>query len=71
MEQLEKGEAWLAHTMKILGLEPWSYVGFAVFPNIANRKSLEETGLVKKEEESKVKHDLIVEIIPLHELYLN
>ena len=58
MEQLEKGQAWLAHSMKMLGMEPWSYVGFAVFPNIANRKSLEETGLVKNEDKSKVKHQI-------------
>ena len=58
MEQLEKGQVWLAHSMKILGMKPWSYVGFAVFPNIANRKSLEETGLVKNEDKSKVKHQI-------------
>ena len=58
MEQLEKGQTWLAHSMKMLGMEPWSYVGFAVFPNIANRKSLEETGLVKNEDKNKVKHQI-------------
>ena len=55
MEQLEKGQAWLAHSMKILGMEPWSYVGFAVFPNIANRETLEKTGLVQHGDNSKVK----------------
>ena len=55
MDQLEKGQSWLAHTMKILGIKPWNYVGFAVFPNIANRKTIEETGLVKHEDKSKVK----------------
>ena len=55
MEQLEKGQAWLAYSMKMLGMKPWSYVGFAVFPNIDNRESLEETGLVKNEDKSKVK----------------
>ena len=58
MEQLEKGQAWLAHSMKMLGMKPWSYVGFAVFPNIDKRKSLEETGLVKNEDKSKVKHQI-------------
>ena len=56
MEQLEKGQVWLAHTMKVLGIQPWSYVGFAVFPNIDNRKSLEEKGIVKNGDVSKVKH---------------
>ena len=55
LEQLEKGEVWLAHTMEMLGMKQWNYVGFAVFPNIANRKTLVETGIVKKEDESKVK----------------
>ena len=54
MEQLEKGEVWLAHSMEMLGMKPWTYVGFAVFPNIANRKTLVETGLFKQEDESKV-----------------
>ena len=56
MEQLEKGQAWLGHSMKMLGMRPWSYVGFAVFPNI----TLEETGLVKHEIKSKVKLEIFV-----------
>ena len=55
MEQLEKGKVWLAHSMKMLGIQPWSYVSFAVFPNIVNRKTLEETGLLKNEDTSKIK----------------
>jgi len=54
MEQLEKGQEWLEHSMKMLSMKPWSYVGFAVFPNIDNRKSLEETGLVKNEDKTKI-----------------
>ena len=54
MEQLEKGEIWLAHTLKMLEMKPWNYVGFAVFPNILDRKSLMETGLFKQDDESKV-----------------
>ena len=57
MEQLEKGQAWLAHTMKMLGMKSWKYVGFAVFPNIINRETLEETGLVQHGDKSKVKVD--------------
>ena len=56
MEQLEKGEVWLAHSMKMLDMKPWFYVGFSVFPNIDNRKTLEATGLVKNEDKSKVNH---------------
>ena len=56
-EQLEKGKAWLAHTMKMLGMKPWNYVGFVVFPNINNRETLEETGLVQHGDKSKVKVD--------------
>ena len=55
VEQLEKCQVWLAHIMKMLGIKPWSYVGFAVFPNIANKKTLEETGLFKNKDMSKVK----------------
>ena len=54
MEQLKKGQAWLAHTMEMLGMKPWNYVGFAVFPNIPNRKTLVKTELFKQEDESKV-----------------
>ena len=54
LEQLKKGEVWLAHTMKMLGMRPWNYLGFAVFPNIPNRNTLMETGLFKQEDESKV-----------------
>ncbi len=57
MEQLKKGEVWLVHTMEMLGMKPWTYVGFAVFPNIPNRKTLVETGLFKQKDESKVKND--------------
>ena len=60
MEQLEKGQAWLGHSMKMLGMKPWSYVGFAVFPNITNRETLGETGLVKPEDKSKVKLEIFV-----------
>ena len=56
MEQLEKGQVWLEHSMKMLGMKPWSYVGLAVFPNISNRKSLEKTLLVKNEAMTKVNH---------------
>ena len=56
LEQLDKGKVWLTHTMNMLGIRPWSYVGFAVFPNIDNRKTLE--GLVKKEDKSKVNHQI-------------
>ena len=58
LEQLEKGKVWLTHTMNMLGMRPWSYVGFAVFPNIDNRKTLEATGLVKKEDKSKVNNQM-------------
>ena len=58
MEQLEKGKVWLAHAMKMLVMRPWSYVGFTVFPNIDNRKTLVATGLVKNEDKSKVNHQI-------------
>ena len=63
MEQLEKGHVWLVHSMKMLGIQPWSYVGFAIFPNIANRKTLEETGLFKIEDTSRVKDKKNIEQI--------
>ena len=58
MEQLEKGQAWLENSMKMLGMKPWSYVGFAVFPNIDNRKTLEATGVGRKEDKSKVNNKI-------------
>ena len=40
--------------MKMLNMTPWTYVGYAAFPNIDNKQTLKETGLVKKEDELKV-----------------
>ena len=51
--QLEKGKVWLEHTMKMLHMKPWTYVGFAVFPNINNKNDLKLTGHVKTEDELK------------------
>ena len=55
MEQLEKGQVWLAHTMRMLNMKPWNYVGFAAFPNIDNKNTLKATGIVKQEDDFKVK----------------
>ena len=54
MEQLDKGKVWLAHTMQMLNMKPWNYVGFAVFPNVDNMETLQETGLLKTENDFKV-----------------
>ena len=54
MEQLKKGQAWLEHIMKMLNMTPWTYVGYAAFPNIDNKNTLKETGLDIKEDEFKV-----------------
>ena len=54
MDQLCKGQAWLEHTMKMLGMTPWTYVGYTAFPNIDNKKILKETGLDIMEDEFKV-----------------
>ena len=35
-------------------MTPWTYVGYAAFPNIDNKQTLKETGLVKKEDEFEV-----------------
>ena len=56
MEQLEKGQVWLAHTMKMLNMKPWNYVGFAAFPNIDDKNTLKATGIVKQEDDFKVKN---------------
>ena len=48
MRQLEKGEVWLKHVMRMLNMDPWTHVGFVAFPNIDNRKSLIEAGFVKQ-----------------------
>ena len=54
MDQLEKGKVWLEHVMRMLNLDPWTYVGFVTFPNIDNREALIKAGLVKQEKEAKV-----------------
>ena len=58
IEQLEKGKTWLAHTMKMLNMKPWNYVGFAAFPNIDDKNTLKATGIVKREDDFKVKRAL-------------
>ena len=35
-------------------MTPWTYVGYAAFPNIDSKKTLNETGLDIKEDEFKV-----------------
>ena len=35
-------------------MTPWTYVGYAAFPNIDNKQTLKETGLDTKEDEFKV-----------------
>ena len=35
-------------------MTPWTYVGYAAFPNIDNKQTLKETGLDIREEEFKV-----------------
>ena len=54
MNQLKKGKLWLEHVMRMLNLDPWTYVGFVAFPNIDNREALRKAGLVKQEREAKV-----------------
>ena len=54
--QLEKGREWLEHVMRMLNMDPWTYVGFVAFPNIDNREALKEAGLVKHEKELKVSY---------------
>ena len=54
MDQLVKGKIWLEHTMKMLDLNPWTYVGFVAFPNIKNRGALSEAGLIIPDNKLKV-----------------
>ena len=53
-EQLEKGEAFLHHLMKIMDMQPWKYVGFVCFPNLENRKALQDAEAVNDEDELQV-----------------
>ena len=53
-EQLQKGEEFLHHTMKIMDMQPWKYVGFVCFPNMENREDLTRAGVVNDEDELKV-----------------
>ena len=40
--------------MKMLNMTPWTYVGYAAFPNIDNKITLEEMGLDIEEDKVKV-----------------
>ena len=40
--------------MKMLNMTPWTYVGYAAFPNVDNKQTLKETGLDIKEDEFEV-----------------
>ena len=53
-EQLQKGEEFLHHTMKMMGMQPWKYVGFVCFPNLENRKALQFAEAVNDKDELKV-----------------
>ena len=54
MNQLEKGKEWLKHIIKFLNIKPWKNVGFVAFPNIDNKETLIDTGMVITDEELKV-----------------
>ena len=47
-------------------MTPWTYVGFAAFPNIDNKQTLKETGLDIKEDEFKVTYFNYLNIFALH-----
>ena len=53
-EQLGKGKSFLHHSMKMIGIKPWNYVGVVCFPNLEKRESLKEAGAVINEDELKV-----------------
>ena len=53
-EQLGKGRAFLQHSMNMLGIKPWKYVGVVCFPNLDKRESLKEAGAVNDKDELKV-----------------
>ena len=52
--------------MKMLNMTPWTYVGYAAFPNVDNKQSLIETGLDIKEDEFKVTYFYYLNIFALH-----
>ena len=53
-EQLQKGKAFLNHSMKTMGIMGWNYVGVICFPNLENRKALQDAEAVNDEDELKV-----------------
>ena len=53
-EQLQKGRAFLNHSMNTMGVTPWNYVGVVCFPNLENRQALQDAGSVNDEDELKV-----------------
>ena len=40
--------------MKMLNMTPWTYVGYAAFPNIDNKHAFKEVGLDIEEDKFKV-----------------
>ena len=40
--------------MNTMGITPWNYVGVVCFPNLENRKALQDAGAVNDEDELKV-----------------
>ena len=40
--------------MNTMGITPWNYVGVVCFPNLENRKALQDAGAVTDEEDLKV-----------------
>ena len=59
-EQLGKGKSFLKHSMIMMGIKPWNYVGVVCFPNLDKRESLKEAGALKNEDELKVLRKKIV-----------
>ena len=40
--------------MNTMGITPWNYVGVVCFPNLENRKALQDAGAVTDEDDLKV-----------------
>ena len=54
------------HSMNTMGITPWNYVGVVCFPNLENRKALQDAGAVTDEDDLKV---LILKKTFNHHLY--
>ena len=59
------------HSMNTIGITPWNYVGVVCFPNLENRRALQDAEAVNNVDELKVLIKTIHSIISYSLLFLD